>query len=71
MGIWDRITGWWRKDSIEREESAIAADSQSERDAADKDYEGFKDDQSIGGSYVGGAGAHADFERDSERPPNY
>ena len=38
---------------------------------AEKDYESFKDDQSIGGSYVGGAGAHADFERDSERPPNY
>ena len=67
MGIFGRISSWWNKDEDERLEEA-AAGSQADRDAATKDYESFKDDQSIGGSYVGGAGAHADFERDSEPP---
>ena len=67
MGLWNRISSWWSKDEDERLEAA-AAGSQADRDEAAKDYESFKDDQSIGGSYVGGAGAHADFERDSERP---
>ena len=70
MGIWQRITSWWSRDEDERLEEA-AAGTQSDRDAAAKDYESFKDDQSIGGSYVGGAGAHADFERDSEPPRPY
>ena len=67
MGIFGRISSWWNKDEDERLDEA-AAGSQADRDAAAKDYESFKDDQSIGGSYAGGAGAHADFERDSERP---
>jgi hypothetical protein len=69
MGLWNRISSWWSKDEDERLEDA-AAGSQSDRDEAAKDYESFKDDQSIGGSYAGGVGAHADFERDSE-PPRY
>jgi len=69
MGIFGRITSWWNKDEDERLEEA-AAGSQTDRDAAAEDYESSKDDQSIGGSYVGGAGAHADFERDSEPPRN-
>jgi hypothetical protein len=67
MGLWNRISSWWSKDEDERLDDA-AAGNQSDRDEAAKDYESFKDDQSIGGSYVGGAGAHADFERDSEPP---
>jgi hypothetical protein len=70
MRIFGRISSWWNKDEDERLEEG-AAGSEADRDAAAKDYESFKDDQSIGGSYVGGAGAHADFERDSERPPKY
>jgi hypothetical protein len=64
MGIRD----WFRKDTAERVDEGVAADSESARDEADKDYESFKDDQSIGGSYVGGVGIGSDFERDSERP---
>jgi hypothetical protein len=71
MGLWDKVSGWFSKDAAARVEDGVAADSESARDEANKDYESFKDDQSIGGSYVGGAGAHADLERDSERPPNY
>jgi hypothetical protein len=70
MGLWDTVSGWFSKDAAARAEEGVAADSQEARDVAEKDYESFKDDQSIGGSYVGGAGAHADFERDSE-PPQY
>ena len=70
MGLWSRVSGWFGKDAEARIEEGVAADSQEARDTAEKDYESFKDDQSIGGSYVGGAGAHADFERDSERPPS-
>jgi hypothetical protein len=66
-GFLSKIRAWWGKDSGERAEQA-AAGSQADRDAAAKDYESFKDDQSIGGSYVGGAGLGADFERDSEPP---
>ena len=64
------IKNWFRKDSAKRVEEGVAEDSESARDTADKDYESFKDDQSIGGSYVGGAGIGADFERDS-KPPSY
>jgi hypothetical protein len=66
-GFLSKIRAWWGKDSDERAKEA-AAGSQADRDAAAKDYESFKDDQSIGGSYVGGAGLGADFERDSEPP---
>ena len=67
MGIFGRISSWWNKDEDERLEEA-AAGSQADRGGAAKDYESFKDDRSIGGSYVGGAGAHAGFERNAERP---
>jgi hypothetical protein len=71
MGVWDNISGWFRRDATERVAEGVAADSEAARDEADKDYESFKDDQSIGGSYIGGPGIGADFERDSERPPSY
>ncbi len=67
MGLWQKISSWWSKDADERLEQA-ATGSEADRDAAAQDYESFKDDQSIGGSYVGGAGLGADFERDSEAP---
>ena len=70
MGIWQRISSWWGKDEDERLEEA-AAEGQAARDTAAEDYEALKDDRSIPGSYIGGAGAGADFERDSEQPPKY
>ena len=70
MGVWNRISSWWNKDEDVRLEDA-AAGTRADRDEAAKDYESVKDDESLGSSYVGGEGAHADFERDSEPPPRY
>ena len=69
MGIFDRISAWWNKDRTELEDEELEEPmSKGEREMLDKDYESRKDDQSIGGSYAGGAGIGSDFERDSERP---
>jgi hypothetical protein len=68
MGIWQRITGWWRQDDVADAELE-ANMTQAERDVAEEDYESQKDDRSIGGSYI--AGGIADYERDSEPPPRY
>jgi hypothetical protein len=67
MGIWQRISSWWSKDEDERLEEA-AVEGQAARDTAAEDYEALKDDRSISGSYIGGATAGTDFERDSEPP---
>ena len=68
MGFLNKLWGWWDRDRDELTDEE-AEMSKAERDMLDKDYESRKDDQSIGGSYAGGAGITADFERDSERPP--
>jgi hypothetical protein len=67
MSIWNRISSWWRKDATEQAEGEPSM-TQAERDVAEQEYESRKDDLSIPGSYVGGGGAGADFERDSEQP---
>jgi hypothetical protein len=68
MGIFHRISAWWNKDRTELTDEEEEM-SEPERETLDKDYEARKDDQSIGGSYAGGAGLGYDFERDSEPPP--
>jgi hypothetical protein len=68
MGIWQRITGWWRRDDVAKAEEAANL-TQAERDVAAEDYESQKDDRSVGGRYI--AGGLADYERDSEPPPRY
>jgi len=69
MGIFTRISAWWNKDRTELEDEEFEDGmSKKEREMLDKDYESRKDDQSIGGSYAGGATINTDFERDSERP---
>ena len=70
MGIFERLSSWWNKDRTELSDEEPSM-TQAERDVAEEDYESRKDDQSIGGSYAGGAGLGADFERDSEGPPKY
>jgi hypothetical protein len=67
VSLWQRISSWWRKDAVEQAQAEPSM-TQAERDVAQQDYESRKDDQSIPGSYVGGAGA--DLERESERPPD-
>jgi hypothetical protein len=67
MGFLDKIRGWWDKDTLERAEEETQM-TEAERDLAEEDYEGRKEDVEIrSGRLAGGA---ADFERDSE-PPRY
>jgi hypothetical protein len=64
-GFLKRLTGWWDRDAVEKatEETRL---TQAERDVADEDYEGHKDDVFIKNErFAGGA---ADYERDSEPP---
>jgi hypothetical protein len=61
-----KLRAWWNKDA---EELAVeeAGMTPLERDIAQEDYEGKKDDLG-GGGYA--REPHTDFERDSE-PPRY
>jgi hypothetical protein len=66
MTFLERIRVWWNKDAVEREEQEELADvSRAERDAAEEDFQGRKDDVAIRGRLGGGA---ADYEGDSEPP---
>jgi hypothetical protein len=63
--VFQRLRSWWNKDAIE-EATEEAHMSQAERDVAEEDYEGHKDDLAQGGGYL--AGTRTDFESDSETP---
>ena len=65
MGLVHRISAWWNRDAGELAEEETRM-TESERDAAQEDYEARKDDvQARGGSLADGA---ADYESDSEPP---
>jgi hypothetical protein len=67
MTFLDRIRVWWSKDALEREEQEeLAGMSQADRDAAEEDFEGRKDDVAARSGLLGGGAA--DYERDSEPP---
>ena len=67
MAFLDRIRSWWGKDALEREEQEeLAGMSQADRDAAEEDFEGRKDDVAARSGLLGGGAA--DYERDSEPP---
>ena len=68
MSWLDRLRAWWNKDAREvaEEEGRM---TQAERDVAEEDYEGRKDDVATRSDYPFADGAVADFERDSEPPP--
>ena len=67
MAFLDRIRSWWSKDALEREEQEeLAGMSQVDRDAAEEDFEGRKDDVAARSGLLGGGAA--DYERDSEPP---
>jgi hypothetical protein len=60
----NKLRAWWNKDAKElAEEEADMAPH--ERDIAQEDYEGKKDDLG-GGGYA--REPHTDWERDSEKP---
>ena len=65
MTLLRRFREWWSKDARERagEETRM---TESERDAADEDYEAHKDDVAVRSDFL--AGGAADYERDSEPP---
>jgi hypothetical protein len=66
MAFLDRIRSWWSKDALEREEQEeLAGMSPADRDAAEEDFEGRKDDVAARSRMLGDA---ADYERDSEPP---
>ena len=64
-GFLSRLRAWWSKDTLEeaKEETRM---TQAERDLAEEDYEGRKDDVLAKGEIL--AGGAADYERDSEPP---
>lgn len=67
MTLLQRIRGWWNKDALDREEQEeIAGMTQAERDAAEEDFEGRKDDAAARSGLLGGGAA--DYEGDSEPP---
>jgi hypothetical protein len=65
MSVFDRLRAWWNKDKLEGAEEK-AHMTEHERDLADRDYQGYRDDVRVEkGRMLGGV---ADYERDSERP---
>jgi hypothetical protein len=65
MGFLDKIRGWWDKDKLDRAEEETHM-TRAERDLAEADFEGRKEDVEIRGGRL--AGGVADYERDSEPP---
>jgi hypothetical protein len=65
MSVFSKLRAWWRKDDLEtaEEETRMTPD---ERDEAERDYQGMRDDTAVKSGRLG-LGA-ADYERDSERP---
>ena len=65
VGFVQRLLAWWNKDAREAAEEETRM-TPAERDVAEEDYEGRKDDvANRSGTLAGGA---ADYERDSEPP---
>jgi hypothetical protein len=56
---------WWNKDELERAEGEARL-TESERDVAEEDYEGHKDDVAVRSDLL--AGGASDYELDSEPP---
>lgn len=68
MGLLDKLSSWWSKDAVDLAEEETHM-TQAERDVAEEDYEGRKEDVRIESGYLG-RGA-ADFEGDSKPPQRY
>jgi hypothetical protein len=66
VSLLDRLRAWWNRDAVETAEEE-AGITQAERDVAEEDYEGRKDDVATHSDYPYAAGT-ADYERDSEPP---
>jgi hypothetical protein len=67
MTFLNRIRAWWNKDALEREEQEETVGmTRAERDAAEEDFEGRKDDVAARSGLLGGGAA--DYEGDSDPP---
>jgi hypothetical protein len=65
MSVFDKLRAWWRKDDLETAEEETRM-TPEERDEAERDYQGMRDDTAVKSGRLG-LGA-ADYERDSEPP---
>jgi hypothetical protein len=65
VSLVQRFRAWWSKEALERADEETRL-TEAERDAADEDYQGHKDDVAVRGDLL--AGGAADYERDSEPP---
>jgi hypothetical protein len=65
VSVFRKFRAWWSKDDLEvaNEEARMKP---AERDVAEEDYEGRKDDIAVRSGYL--QGGQADYERDSEPP---
>jgi hypothetical protein len=65
MSVFRRFKAWWSKDDLEvaNEETRMKP---AERDVAEEDYEGRKDDTAVQSGIL--LGGQADYESDSEPP---
>jgi hypothetical protein len=64
-GFLSRLRAWWDEDTLEKAKEETRM-TQAERDVAEEDYQGRKDDIAARGGIL--AGGAADYERDSEPP---
>lgn len=65
MSVFSKLRAWWRKDALETAEEETRM-TPEERDKAERDYQGMRDDTAVKSGRMG-LGA-ADYERDSEPP---
>jgi len=61
----NKLRTWWSRDTLEKADEETRM-TQAERDVAEEDYEGRKDDVLTSDELL--AGGTADYERDSEPP---
>jgi hypothetical protein len=65
MALLQRLRSWWGRDKVARAEEETRM-TEAERDVAEEDFEGRKDDVAARSGFL--AGGTADYERDSEPP---
>jgi hypothetical protein len=65
MALLQRLRSWWGRDNVARAEEETRMTG-AERDVAEEDFEGRKDDVATRSGLL--AGGSADYERDSEPP---
>ena len=65
MALLRRLRAWWNKDALERADEETHM-TEAERDVAEEDFEGQKDDVAARSDIL--AGGVTDYEGDSEPP---